>query len=85
MLFYLNPPYWGNENDYGRNIFSRNDFKVLAETLARIKGRFLMSLNAVADVYETFAAFHIDEVDCTYSVSNKSSKAVKEVLIRNGI
>ena len=53
--------------------------------MTRIKGRFLMSLNAVAGVYETFAAFHIDEVDCTYSVSNKSSKAVGEVIIRNGI
>jgi len=44
-----------------------------------------MLLNAVAGVYETFAAFHIDEVDCTYSVSNKSSKAVGKVIIRNGI
>lgn len=83
MLFYLDPPYWGNENDYGRNIFSRDDFKALAEALAKIKGRFLMSLNAVAGVYETFAAFHMDEVDCTYSIANKGSKAVREVIICN--
>jgi len=81
MLFYLDPPYWGNETDYGKNIFSRDDFRQLADTLSSIKGCFIMSLNAVAGVYETFAAFRIDEVNCTYSVASKGSKAVKEVII----
>lgn len=26
-LFYLDPPYYGCENDYGKNLFSRDDFK----------------------------------------------------------
>lgn len=83
MLFYLDPPYWGNERDYGKNIFSRGDFKAIAEALARIKGRFIMSLNAVQGIYETFASFNIEEVDCTYSIASKSNKQVKEVIIQN--
>jgi len=81
MLFYLDPPYWGCENDYGKNVFSRDDFKLLADTLSQIKGRFILSLNAVEGVYETFSAFDIEEVDCAYYVGSKNNKAVKEVII----
>lgn len=30
VLFYLNPPYRGCEDDYGRALFSRERFEVLA-------------------------------------------------------
>jgi DNA adenine methylase len=86
MLFYLDPPYWGCEDDYGKAVFSREEFAALADVLAGIKGRFIMSLNAVPGVFETFAAFHIEEVDCTYSVGGGgNSKAVKEVIISSVI
>jgi len=75
MLFYLDPPYWGCEKDYGKNIFSRDDFKRLADTLSQIKGRFIL------EVYETFSAFDIEEVDCAYYVGSKNNKPVKEVII----
>lgn len=43
---------------------------------------FIVSLNAVPDVFETFKDFHIEEVDCTYSISGRGqSKSVREVLI----
>ncbi|MGO7686629.1 DNA adenine methylase [Rhizobium ruizarguesonis] len=81
-LFYLDPPYWGNEDDYGRAVFSRDDFAELADVLSRIRGRFILSLNAVQGVFETFSKFHIEEVDCTYSIAGGgSSKEVKEVII----
>jgi len=81
MLFYLDPPYCGCEKDYGKNIFSRDDFKLLADTLSQIKGRFILSLNAVEGVYETFSGFNIEEVDCTYYIGSKNNKTVKEVII----
>lgn len=81
MLFYLDPPYWGGENDYGPGVFSRADYAEMAEVLGRIKGRFILSLNAVQSVFETFSVFRIEEVDCTYSVAAGRSKAVKEVII----
>ncbi len=37
MLVYLDPPYWGNESDYGCGVFGREDFAQMAEILARIK------------------------------------------------
>lgn len=84
MLFYLDPPYWGNEADYGRGIFGRGEFSQMADVLRSLRGRFILSLNAHRDVYKTFEGFEIEEVDCTYSVSGQgNSKAVKEVIIRN--
>jgi DNA adenine methylase len=82
MLFYLDPPYWGCEDDYGRSVFSREQFAEMAEVLAGLKGRFILSLNAVEGVCETFKAFAIEEVDCTYSLAGAGkTKAVKEVII----
>ncbi|MGO7863350.1 hypothetical protein ACC676_17335 [Rhizobium ruizarguesonis] len=63
-LFYLDPPYWGSEDNYGRAVFGRDDFAELADVLSRIRGRFILSLNAVQGVFETFSKFHIEEVDC---------------------
>ncbi|WP_197727893.1 DNA adenine methylase [Rhizobium leguminosarum] len=81
-LFYLDPPYWGNEDDYGRAVFSRDDFAELADAFGSIKGRFILSLNAVQGVFETFSKFQMEEVDCSYSVTGGGyGKAVKEVII----
>jgi DNA adenine methylase len=44
-LFYLDPPYWGHEADYGVGVFTPADFDLLAERLAAIQGGFLLSLN----------------------------------------
>jgi len=84
-LFYLDPPYWGNEDDYGTGVFSRGDFAEMAEVLRGLKGRFILSLNAVQGVRDVFAGLDIEEVDCTYSLQGKGhSKQVKEVIITGG-
>lgn len=85
ILFYLDPPYWGNETDYGKDVFSRDDFAQMAEVLSRLKGQFILSLNAVQGVYETFKAFNIRDVDCTYSIGKSATKAVREVIISSTI
>ena len=36
-LFYLDPPYWGCEDDYGKAVFSREDFDTLAGLLRGIR------------------------------------------------
>lgn len=84
VLFYLDPPYWGCEDDYGKSLFDRDQYRVMADRLARLKGRFILSLNAVQGVFETFSAFRIDEVPCTYTVAGRGqSKLVQEVIIRD--
>jgi DNA adenine methylase len=80
-LFYLDPPYWGNENDYGAKMFQRTDFEAMAAQLATIKGRFILSLNHNPGVRETFSAFRIDGVETSYSIGGGAHKLVGEVLI----
>tara|TARA_Y100000815_G_scaffold201407_1_gene185027 strand:+ start:2983 stop:3933 length:951 start_codon:yes stop_codon:yes gene_type:complete len=80
-LFYLDPPYWGCESDYGPDVFSQADFAELAERLAGIKGRFLLSLNDTPGVRSCFAAFAFADVSLTYSVSGGEGVVAKEVVI----
>lgn len=44
-LFYLDPPYHGSETDYGAGVFAAADFRRLADQLAGIAGRFILSIN----------------------------------------
>lgn len=83
-LFYLDPPYWGCEGDYGKALFGREDFARLAEQLRGIKGRFLMSINDVPEVREIFAGFAVEEVKTTYTISSKGA-AVRGELLVSGI
>lgn len=68
-LFYLDPPYWGCEDDYGVAMFGRDEFGALAEALAGLKGRWLLSLNDVPEVRRIFAAFEIEAVETSYSIA----------------
>jgi DNA adenine methylase len=72
-LFYLDPPYYGNEGDYGKGLFSRERFEEMAGQLARIKGQFLLSLNDHPEVRQVFGKFHLTEVRTTYSVGVKKT------------
>ena len=84
VLFYIDPPYWGNEDDYGKELFSRDAFALMAERLGRLQGRFILSLNAVQGVFDTFSKFDFEEVDCTYTLAANGDKAVREVIISGG-
>jgi DNA adenine methylase len=84
-LFYLDPPYYGCESDYGRALFTRDDFARLAEQLAGLQGRFLLSLNDRPEVREIFDTFAIEAVGTTYTIANatRGAAAVGEVIISN--
>ena len=82
-LFYLDPPYWGCENDYGKTIFARADFARIAQQLGASQGGFIMSINDVPEIRDIFAAFTIEAVTTTYSIAAKNggAKPVGELLI----
>ncbi|MBU2533350.1 MAG: DNA adenine methylase [Alphaproteobacteria bacterium] len=82
-LFYLDPPYWGCEDDYGREIFTRDRFAEMAGVLARLEGKAILSLNDVPDVRKTFAGFRMEAVELNYTISQATAgpKKVGEVLI----
>lgn len=79
-LFYLDPPYAGSTDDYGKGLFRPEDFADIASKLATIRGRFVLSINDTPEVRATFAAFTIEEVALLYSVSGKPTPA-KELII----
>lgn len=86
-LFYLDPPYWGCETDYGRDVFDREDFDRLAAQLRMIKGGFLLSINDTPGVRSAFAGFHIEEEDVNYTVATHltgGATKVTELVIRGG-
>lgn len=82
-FFYLDPPYWDCENDYGKGLFDKADFKKLSEILASLKGKFLLSINDAPEIREIFKGFTIEEAPTRYSVNAKQTKSVVELLIRN--
>lgn len=82
-FFYIDPPYWDCEGYYGAGIFNRADFARLAEQLAGIKGRFILSLNDTPGVREVFGGFEIEAVATQYSCSNGKNVRAGEVLIKN--
>lgn len=81
-FFYVDPPYWGCERDYGDQ-FSRDDFERLRNTLAGCTGRWLMSINDTPGVRSLFAGYEIREAETLYSVNGKHHKQVTELLISN--
>jgi DNA adenine methylase len=82
-FFYLDPPYYGGERDYGKGVFDRDDYARMAQALAGIKGRFLLSINDVPEIRETFAGFGMREVETTYSVCREEKQRVRELLVMN--
>lgn len=86
MLFYLDPPYFGCEDDYGADTFGRGDFERLAAVLARARGKFLLSINDAPAVRQIFSAFDIRDIKTTWTMGTAAAgtgKRVNELLISN--
>ena len=82
-LFYLDPPYFGCENDYGKGLFDRNDFQKIAEQLLEISGKFILSINDVPEIRNVFSSFHIKPVQTKYSITTNGVIDASELLISN--
>lgn len=82
-FFYVDPPYWGCEGQYGKGLFARADFESLRDQLSGIKGRFVMSINDVPDIRELYKCFYIKPVPTRYSIGKDRSPMIQELLITN--
>lgn len=80
-LFYVDPPYWGTEDFYGKELFGREDFERLSQCLKGVRGRFILSLNDVPEVREIFSWADIEGVELTYRLSGRPTPA-REVIVR---
>ena len=82
-LFFIDPPYFHSTDDYA---VSFDRFQALADLLAGIKGRFLLSLGNCKEVRSIFRPFQQTEVKLGYSVgSSEASRKVQrsELIIQN--
>lgn len=85
-LFYLDPPYWGSEGDYGSGMFVRGDFQRMADKLQGIEGKFLLSINDRPEIREMFAWAEMEAVQTTYSIAGGDGAApAAELLIGRGV
>ena len=83
-LFYLDPPYHGSEGDYGAGMFGRDEFAEMAQLLAGIRGRFILSINDTPEIRELFGDFIIEGVGVRYSVGgNDKGREFPELIITN--
>ena len=82
-LFYVDPPYWGHEDDYGKRIFAREEFVRIVDILRGLNGRFLLSLNDRSEARELFKGFAIEAVETRYSANAKATRLAGELLISN--
>lgn len=88
-LFFIDPPYDGAFDCYGKGLFGRDDFEILAGLLKNIRGKFLMTVNAAPAVLEAFKDFNcIENMEyhtLAYSINKQQgiNKAVPCLLISN--
>lgn len=77
-LFYLDPPYW-KVAGYGTE-FGIEQYEQLAETMASLKGRAVLSINDHEDMRRIFGRFRMQQLATTYTVGLQA-KAAGELLI----
>ena len=80
-LFYLDPPYWGRKL-YRFNL-TEADFTTMAARLARLRGKFILSLNDLPEVRRVFSAFQMRAVRLAYSAQKRAGRRYGELLITN--
>lgn len=85
MLFYADPPYFGNEGDYGAGVFGRDDFARLAELMRGARGKMILSINDRPEMRETFAGLDQLAVETTYHLGTHSGGALRagELIVAN--
>jgi DNA adenine methylase len=84
MLFYLDPPYFGGEGDYGPGVFDRADFARLAAALGAARGKFILSINDSPEMRDCFGSFAIEAVETTYTLSGQgNAKRAGELIVSN--
>jgi DNA adenine methylase len=81
-LFYLDPPYWGCEDDYGKLLFDRSQFAAIAERLGRIKGHFILSINDVAEIRSIFCGYELIGTKLNYTVNGGKGVPARELIVR---
>lgn len=83
-FLFIDPPYYGIEDAYGKNIFERTDYDIMAELLRNTKSKFLITLNNTPEVKKIFRNFIIKEYHLKYTANHGyNNDTNNELLISN--
>lgn len=81
-FFYLDPPYY-KAPCYEHNL-ELDDYREMAGILAKIRSKFILSINDLPEIREIYKGFKIKPVNLKYSVAQKGPlKEAKELLVSN--
>lgn len=80
-FFYIDPPYY--LAPYYRHNLELRDYERMADILAQVDAKFVMSLNSHPDMLRIFERFNIRRVNLRYTASKTNFKRVTELLISN--
>lgn len=85
VLFYLDPPYFGCEDDYGKALFERDQFEVMADRLKSLQGSFILSINDRPEIRDIFSGFPVEGAELTYSVSGGKGTEARELIFKSEV
>jgi len=80
-FFFCDPPYWQRKL-YNFN-FTEAQFRLLADILQSIKGKFLLTVDDVPQLREMFGKSNITEVEVPYTAQKEAGKRYRELIITN--
>lgn len=75
-LFFLDPPYWGTEG-YGSE-FGMEQYEALAEAMASLKGRAILTINDHPEMRRLFDRFPAKTVPIRYTIGGGAGVARRE-------
>lgn len=78
-LIYIGQPCWNVDED--EVLFGIEQYEEMANMLAKLKGKAIISLNDHPDIHRIFADYHIETTDIRYTVGGGKGPHTKEVLI----
>lgn len=78
-LFYLDPPYWQTEG-YGVP-FGWRQYELLAERMAALKGKAVVSLNDHPDIRQAFGAFQMEDFEIDYTVGGGAKPVTRREVV----
>lgn len=74
-FFFLDPPYWQTEG-YG-SPFGFEQYEALASTMAKLKGRALLTINDHPDIRAAFSGFRTKRLTTRYTIGRSSASKTK--------
>ena len=78
-LFYLDPPYWETEG-YGED-FRLTEYERMAELMARLKVKAILSLNDHPDIRGVFVQFQMETTGISYTVGGGGRAVDRQELV----